>query len=36
MYGGMRFRFPIVFLAAMVVLSVNAQNSSERIRLYTP
>jgi hypothetical protein len=33
MYGGMRFHFPIVFLAAMVVLSVSAQNSSKRIRL---
>jgi len=33
MFGGMRFHFPIVFLAAMVVLSVSAQNSSKRIRL---
>ena len=33
MYGGMRFHFPIVFLAAMVVLSVSAQNSSKTIRL---
>ena len=33
MYGGMRFHFPIVFLAALVVAPVSAQNSSKRIRL---
>jgi hypothetical protein len=32
MYGGMRFHFRIVFLAALVVAPLSAQNSSKRIR----